>query len=476
MAGVTLYDYQLDAINRMKIGCILCGGVGSGKSRTSLAFYYKLYDGEVNTENYVRMTEPPDLYIITTARKRDTGEWDEELAHFYMSTDPEHDIYEHKVVVDSWNNIGKYVGVKNAFFISFVGIGLLSVALEAVCLLLIDPILSFLQIPLEIWSDTHDYLFYIFLGILFTFLYNYFASLLRALGDSRTPLLFLGVSAIGNIILDIYFIVSLHMGVAGAAIATTMSQALSAIGLFVYVFFQQRDLLPQKEYWYFDKSVFQKIKDYSLLTCVQQSVMNFGILLIQGLVNSFGLVTMSAFAAAVKIDSFAYMPVQDFGNAYSTFVAQNKGAGLEERIRKGTKSAVIVAALFCFLISTIVFNFADTLMLIFIKPEQTEIILKGAEYLRIEGACYLGIGLLFLLYGYYRGVGKPGISVVLTIVSLGTRVLLSYALAPTLGEHMIWWSIPIGWFLADAIGVVQGIRKEKWFSRKRAEDEKVFND
>ena len=85
MAGVTLYDYQLNAINRMKIGCILCGGVGSGKSRTSLAFYYKLYDGEVNTENYVRMTEPPDLYIITTARKRDTGEWDEELAHFYRS-------------------------------------------------------------------------------------------------------------------------------------------------------------------------------------------------------------------------------------------------------------------------------------------------------------------------------------------------------------------------------------------------------
>ena len=117
MAGVTLYDYQLDAVKRMKIGCILCGGVGSGKSRTSLAFYYILNDGQVNTKDYVRMTEPPDLYIITTARKRDTGEWDEELAHFYMSTDPELDIYEHSVTVDSWNNIGKYVGVKNAFFI-----------------------------------------------------------------------------------------------------------------------------------------------------------------------------------------------------------------------------------------------------------------------------------------------------------------------------------------------------------------------
>ncbi len=117
MAGIMLYDYQLDAVKRMKIGCILCGGVGSGKSRTGLAFYYTMFDGQVNTENYVRMTEPPDLYIITTARKRDTGEWEEELAHFYMSTNSEYDIYEHKVVVDSWNNIEKYVGTKRAFFI-----------------------------------------------------------------------------------------------------------------------------------------------------------------------------------------------------------------------------------------------------------------------------------------------------------------------------------------------------------------------
>lgn len=117
MAGITLYDYQKDALDRMKIGCILCGGVGSGKSRTSLAFYYTLYDGEMNTKNYVKMHAPPDLYIITTARKRDTGEWEEELANFYMSTDSALDIYDHKVVVDSWNNIGKYVGVKNAFFI-----------------------------------------------------------------------------------------------------------------------------------------------------------------------------------------------------------------------------------------------------------------------------------------------------------------------------------------------------------------------
>ena len=117
MAGVQLYDYQLEAVQKMRLGCILCGGVGSGKSRTGLAFYYQMFDGKLNTEEYVPMVEPEDLYIITTARKRDTGEWDEELAPFFMSTDESLDFYNHKVVIDSWNNIGKYVGVKRAFFI-----------------------------------------------------------------------------------------------------------------------------------------------------------------------------------------------------------------------------------------------------------------------------------------------------------------------------------------------------------------------
>lgn len=117
MAGVQLYDYQLEAVQKMRLGCILCGGVGSGKSRTGLAFYYQMFDGKLNTEEYVPMVEPEDLYIITTARKRDTGEWDEELAPFFMSTDESFDLYNHKVVIDSWNNIGKYIGVKRAFFI-----------------------------------------------------------------------------------------------------------------------------------------------------------------------------------------------------------------------------------------------------------------------------------------------------------------------------------------------------------------------
>ena len=356
--------------------------------------------------------------------------------------------------------------MKTSFFVSFVGIGIFSIGLEIVCLLAIDLILNFMNIPRDIFMDTHQYLFIIFLGLVFTFIYNYFSSLLRALGNSKIPLIFLALASIINIGLDIYLVAEVAMGVAGAAVATLIAQAFSAIGIMLYVFLSQKELLPQRKHWHFEREIFEKIKAYSLLTCIQQSVMNFGILMIQGLVNSFGLVTMSAFAAAaVKIDSFAYMPVQDFGNAFSTYIAQNKGAGLEERIHKGFKVAVVMASIFCIFISALVFIFADKLMLIFIESSKSEIIYQGAQYLRIEGACYLGIGCLFLLYGYYRGVGKPGISVVLTVISLGTRVVLAYLLAPLFGTLAIWWAIPIGWFLADLIGIMYGLKKERWTNR-----------
>lgn len=298
-------------------------------------------------------------------------------------------------------------------------------------------------------------------GILFSMFYG-----AKQLDKMKTSFFvsFVGIG-IFSIGLDIYLVAEVAMGVAGAAVATLIAQAFSAIGIMLYVFLSQKELLPQRKHWHFEREIFEKIKAYSLLTCIQQSVMNFGILMIQGLVNSFGLVTMSAFAAAVKIDSFAYMPVQDFGNAFSTYIAQNKGAGLEERIHKGFKVAVVMASIFCIFISALVFIFADKLMLIFIESSKSEIIYQGAQYLRIEGACYLGIGCLFLLYGYYRGVGKPGISVVLTVISLGTRVVLAYLLAPLFGTLAIWWAIPIGWFLADLIGIMYGLKKERWTNR-----------
>ena len=348
-----------------------------------------------------------------------------------------------------------YDRLKEAMAASFVMIASICVVLNILVFLLTDQILWFLRVPDEVWDLMREYLVVIFYGIIATFLYNYFASLLRAIGDSATPLIFLAVSAVLNIVLDLWFVVGLERGVAGAAEATVISQYVSGVGVMIFTWFRKRELRPERRHLRIRKACLKEISGFSLMTCVQQSVMNLGILMVQGLVNSFGPAIMAAFAAAVKIDSFAYMPVQDFGNAFSTFIAQNYGARKQDRIKEGLKGAVITAVIFSITVSALVFVFAPKLMLIFVDASEAEIIFEGVRYLRIEGAFYCGIGCLFLLYGLYRALGKPGMSVVLTVISLGTRVALAYILSaiPAIGVIGIWWSVPIGWFLADAVGI-----------------------
>ena len=325
--------------------------------------------------------------------------------------------------------------------------------LNAAVYLFLDEILLFLQIPAELAADMRTYLLIIFTGLLATSVYNFFACLLRAVGNSVAPLWFLGISALLNIGLDLLFVLVFHWGIAGAAAATVFSQYVSGVGLLAYTFLRCREFLPSRAELRFRREILRELLDLSMLTCAQQSAMNFGILLIQRLVDSFGPITMAAFAAAVKIDTFAYLPVQDFGNAFSTFVAQNFGAGRTERLRRGFRQALLLSAGFSVVLSALVCIFAHPLMHIFVQAGETEVLAAGVRYLRVEGAFYAGIGCLFLLYGFYRAVKRPGMSVVLTVISLGTRVALAYALAGTLGEIGIWAAIPIGWALADLTGL-----------------------
>ena len=344
--------------------------------------------------------------------------------------------------------------LRSAIVHAFALIMAVTVLLNVLVYIGIDPILHFLRVPDEVWDGMKAYLLVIFAGIIATSLYNYFSCLLRALGNSTIPLVFLAVSAVLNIGLDLLFVAVLPWGIRGAALATVIAQYVSGIGITLYVLLKCRDLLPSREDLQFNRQILGEIGNLSSMTCVQQSVMNFGILMVQGLVNSFGPVVMAAFAAAVKIDTFAYLPVQDFGNAYSTFIAQNYGAGKKERIRKGTKESFLISFLFCIVISAVVCIFAAPLMRIFVSAKETAVIASGVRYLRIEGAFYCGIGCLFLLYGYYRAVKKPGMSVILTVISLGTRVALAYILSAYIGETGIWMAIPIGWVLADVTGLV----------------------
>ena len=346
-------------------------------------------------------------------------------------------------------------GLKQDLCASFFFIAFISILLNIIAYICLDALKLFLRVPHEVWGDMRCYLLYIFMGIIAIFLYNFFAAYLRSIGNSVIPLVFLAVSSILNIILDLYFVLVLKMGVGGAALATVLSQYVSGIGIMLYTLLKYKEVSVIFKLSYLKKERINQIISFSLLTCIQQSVMNLGILMVQGLVNSFGTVVMAAFAAAVKIDAFAYMPVQDFGNAFSTFIAQNYGAKEKERIQKGLKEAVRISSIFCIVISILVYIFAKPLMMIFVDAKETSIILEGVRYLRIEGAFYIGIGCLFLLYGLYRALGRPGMSVVLTVFSLGTRVALAYILSsiPQLGVTGIWWSVPIGWALADLVGL-----------------------
>ena len=373
--------------------------------------------------------------------------------------------------------------LKSSVFHAFVLIMAVTVVLNILVYLGLDGILAFLKVPEEVWQGMRQYLLIIFAGLIATSLYNFFACLLRAMGNSTVPLVFLAVSTVINIVLDLLFVATVplvflavstvinivldllfvvvwSMGIGGAALATIIAQYISGLGITVFALRCCPQVIPKKSELKWNGGILKEIVNLSSMTCIQQSVMNFGILMVQGLVNSFGPVVMAAFAAAVKIDSFAYLPVQDFGNAYSTFIAQNYGAGNRERIKKGTKQAFALSILFCIFISALVFIFAGQLMGIFVSKAETEVIACGIKYLRVEGAFYWGIGCLFLFYGYYRAVKRAGMSVVLTVISLGMRVLLAYVLSAKVGEVGIWAAIPIGWVLADITGLVCMLRSK----------------
>ncbi len=346
--------------------------------------------------------------------------------------------------------------MRQGMTISFIFITAVTVLMNIAIVLCINPILKILHTPPEIYKLMHDYTIIIFSGIYFVFLYNYFAFLLRAIGNSVVPLYFLAVATVLNIMLDIIFVPVLKMGVGGAALATVVAQAVSGLGIGFYTWIKEPWLRLRKTDFTIKKKSAAEVIRHSVGACIQQSVMNFGILMIQGLVNSFGTTVMAAFSAAVKIDSFAYMPAQEFGNAFSLFISQNYGSGKYDRVHQGMKKALKTSVIFCLILSAAIFILAPELMQIFVDGLEIDIIRTGSTYLRIEGSFYFGIGILFLLYGFYRGIGKPEMSLILTIISLGTRVALAYILAPisSIGVNGIWWAIPIGWILADTVGIL----------------------
>lgn len=350
----------------------------------------------------------------------------------------------------------KYSNLRKSIYISFLLIGSFTIILSILIILNINNMLLLIKTPESILEGSKDYLKIIFGGLIFVFLYNGSSALLRSIGDSQTPLYFLIIAAIINIVLDLVFVKTFGLGIVGVALATVIAQGVSSILCLVYSFVKVPILRITSEDLVFDKTIAKMVLKYSILTSMQQSIMTFGMVCVQGIVNTFGSDTIAAFTAAGKIDSIAYLPVQDFGNAFSTYIAQNKGAKDTSRIHQGVKSACQTIIIFCLVFSTLIFINSERLMRIFVNANETNVINLGIEYLSIISVFYILIGFLFMFYGYFRGIGALNTSVILTIISLGTRVFSAYFLSQisSLGQRGIWWSVPLGWALADMTGFI----------------------
>ena len=330
-------------------------------------------------------------------------------------------------------------------FILIVGIAL---GLTLITSIFINPILQLFQIPDSAFDYARDYLLIVLSGLFFLAIYQVSTAVLRAFGDSKTPLYYLIVSTSINVVFDFVFVIYTPLGVKGPALSTFLAHFLTSIPILIHLYKRIKHL-PIK--FRVDKVMLKEVSSLSILTSVQQSIMNFGILMVQGLVNSFGVVAIAAFTIGVRIDAFAYMPAQDFANGFSIYVSQNLGIKRFDRIRKGFLSSILTSTIFCALITLFVLVFSKPLIGLF--TQDSDVIELGQTYLRIEGLFYVLIGYLFLFYALFRGLGEVKTSIVLTIISLATRVILAYTLVYFgLGIHSIFVSIPIGWLLADITG------------------------
>lgn len=369
------------------------------------------------------------------------------------------------VVISQYYGAEDYRSLKRAISTSAIFILAITIFLSVIIFLFARPLLVLIKTPPEILDQSTLYIKIIFAGLIFVSLYNAIAALLRAIGDSKTPLYFLIVASVLNIILDLVFVINFNMGVEGVAYATVIAQAVASILSLIYAVSKVTLLRMKKEEFIFDKTLFPNIAKYSVLSSMQQSIMAIGMVGVQGIVNTFGADIIAAYTAAVKVDSLAYLPVQDFGNAFSTYVAQNVGGGKIDRIKSGVSSAVKIIIVFCIILSLLIVTMSSYFMKIFVDANEVKVIQTGIEYLSVVGMFYMLIGFLFMLYGFFRGVGSLNMSIVLTIISLGIRVIMGYLLSsiPAIGAKGIWWSIPIGWILADLVGFIV-YKKGKWQS------------
>ena len=317
--------------------------------------------------------------------------------------------------------------------------------LTLVCAIFAVPILLLLQVDPSIMDMTVQYLRIIFLGLMFTFLYNFFSSTLRALGDSASPLYFLIISAILNIFGDLFFVIVLKAGSNGCAISTVLSEALCCLFCIIYIQKKVPILRLGKKWLVFDAGLLKKTIAYGWASAMQQATVQMGKIAIQALVNTMGVSVAAAFAVVNRIDDFAITPEQNIAHAMTALMAQNKGAGKNDRMREGFRCGMILELVYGAAVMLICLGFARPLMSLFVKDE--EVIGHGVVYLHLIAVMYILPAVTNALQGFFRGIGDLKVTLMSSFTNMAVRVIAAapMVLLWNFGIEALPYSYLAGW-------------------------------
>lgn len=324
-----------------------------------------------------------------------------------------------------------------------------SIGFSVLTILLSEPLLRLIQVPKEVMPDALVYLRIIFIGILFTFIYNFLANTLRALGDSKTPLYFLVASAILNVLGDLLFVAVFGWGVAGSAISTVLSEASSCLFCALYIRKRVPLLCLGKQWFVFDKRLMKKTISYGSTSAMQQVCLQIGKTIIQTVVNTQGVSVMAAFTAVNRVDDFAYIPQQNIGHAMTTFLAQNKGAGHKERMKKGFQTGLLIELVYSIGLFAVIWGLAPQIMTLFAEDGDAQVVSLGISYLHLISWMYILPGMTNGIQGFFRGIGDLKVTLYSTFMNMLGRVVAVFVMLRLL--HMdfasLAWANMIGWIV-----------------------------
>lgn len=349
------------------------------------------------------------------------------------------------ILVSTAFGAGDYGRLEKQVSTTAIAGGVFSLAFSLLCILLATPLLQLMQVPAEVLPIASSYLRVVFAGLIFTFFYNFLAATLRALGDSQSALYFLMLSAVLNIFGDLFCIAVMGWGVEGAALSTVASEALCCLCCAVYIQIRVPVLRLGKKWLVFEPSLLRQTVSYGWTTAMQQGTVQLGKLAVQAVVNTMGVSAMAAFTAASRVDDFAYTPQQNIGHAMTTLMAQNRGAGNSDRVRKGFLAGMRIEAVYGLLIMAVCFFGADLIIRLF--ADDPEVVDLGVRFLRLVSLFYLFPSATNGIQGGFRGIGKLQITLNSSLLNMGGRVAAAALLV--LVFHMdieaLPWSYGVGW-------------------------------